>query len=82
MSQNRPRQAHFTTINSGSAVVYSSTKEIVTDMSTYTATYYYSAFGFDAGSDYYAYGPGSGLSLMALTRTISATLARSIHATS
>lgn len=60
MSGGRPRQAHFTTINSGTAVVDTTTKEIVTDMSTYTNTYYYSAFGFDAGSDYFAYGPGFG----------------------
>jgi len=55
-----PTQVLSTTVTSGNAVVYSSTKEVVTDMSTYTNTYFYSAFGFDAGSDYYAYGPGFG----------------------
>jgi hypothetical protein len=56
----RERQVHFTTITRGNAVVTSSTQEIVTDMSTYTNTYLFTAWGFDAGSDYWAYGPGFG----------------------
>lgn len=55
-----PTQVLDTEVTSGSAEVYSSTTEVVTDMSTYTQTYNYFAYGFDAGSDYYAYGPGFG----------------------
>lgn len=53
-------QALSTTINSSSATVYTSTKEIITDLSTYINTYFYTAYGFDAGSDYFAYGLGFG----------------------
>ena len=49
-----------TNITSGNAVVYTTTKEVVTDQSTYINTYDYIAYGFDAGSDYWAYGPGFG----------------------
>lgn len=49
-----------TTITRGNAVVATSTKEVVTDAGTYTNTYDLVAYGFDAGSDYYAYGLGFG----------------------
>jgi hypothetical protein len=49
-----------TTITRGNAVVATSTKEVTTDQSTYINYYDLTAYGFDAGSDYYAYGPGFG----------------------
>lgn len=60
LGASKPRQVHYTTITRGNAVVGTSTKEVVTDMSTYVNTYNIVAYGYDGGSDYYAYGPGFG----------------------